>query len=901
MRKRIAVIVAQVDETTQRRFLHGFTKEAYAHDYDICIFSMFQKFQETPQRNIGDSNIYNLINYDLFDGIVILSDTLQIPELAKKIEKKVNERYDGPVVIIDQKSEIFESIMMDHYTPVKKLVDHLIEEHGYENIAYLGGKEGHPHSVQRYKAYLDSMRNHKLNVREEWIYHGNYWYDSAEAFVDILVQDRENMPRAIVCASDIMAIGAAGQLAKYGLQVPEDVALVGYDSIDDGRNSPLPLTSAEIPADECGTYTLLWLHSHITGQPMVDFVSKAPLFIGGSCGCPYEVEMVPKKLRDKWTTEQSTRGMYSDFNHLLEDLISQTSMEDFWYAFSSYIYQIMPFHSFDICMNNIFLQTDKIIGENAIRKGYTNTMCTVLSCEEGRDNVIDFDNLFSTSIMSPRLFEDRDYPTAFIFNPIFFEDRCFGYSVLNYGKENRVNDKNFRIWMRDIMQGMEAFYRQQYLQDLIGKMKADQIRDSLTGLYNYEGFLRKTLESIGDEYEEDKQLNIITVDIKGMKMLNEFFGREYGDKTISNMARFINESAREGITCARLCNDEFLISIVDDSIFSRSGKFINRLKAKITEYNSGMDSDHHIHFHQYSSQGKPKDEATLERLVNYTISVKNHAKSLFRDNANAKAEKIEDEIKYHQLVSHVLNENLLTYHYQPIINVKDGSVYAYEALMRSDEEGLNPFRIIQSAKYLHRMDDIERCTLLNVTKDVVDNIELFKDAKVFINSLPNHQLSGNDDLLFEEITSKNSGRFVIEYVEEAELSDDELIRLKEKHDRLGNQIAIDDFGAGYSNVNNLLRYKPDYVKIDRELISDIHKNPQKEHFVKNTIEYAHNNNILALAEGVENKEELRKCIRLGIDLIQGYYTGRPKREPIGVIPRQLAMEIERFYNQKSEW
>lgn len=110
------------------------------------------------------------------------------------------------------------------------------------------------------------------------------------------------------------------------------------------------------------------------------------------------------------------------------------------------------------------------------------------------------------------------------------------------------------------------------------------------------------------------------------------------------------------------------------------------------------------------------------------------------------------------------------------------------------------------------------------------------------------------------------------------------------------ETAIDDYGSGYSNVNNLLRYMPRFVKIDRMLMTDIHKDIQKQHFVKDIIEFAHDNDILTLAEGIELTQELREVIKLGVDLIQGYYTSRPQPYVVRSIDERVMNEIVQ-YNQ----
>ena len=89
---------------------------------------------------------------------------------------------------------------------------------------------------------------------------------------------------------------------------------------------------------------------------------------------------------------------------------------------------------------------------------------------------------------------------------------------------------------------------------------------------------------------------------------------------------------------------------------------------------------------------------------------------------------------------------------------------------------------------------------------------------------------------------------------------------------------------------------PQYVKIDRMLMTNIHEDPQKQHFVKDIIEFAHDNDIVTLAEGVELGDELREVIRLGADLIQGYYTAKPSPEAVQEIDKRVVTEIVQ-YNQ----
>ena len=89
-RRRIGVIIAQAEENSQSLFMKGLMEEAYVYGYDICVFSMYLRFQDTLYRQIGDSNIYNLIQWDAFDAIIVLPDTIQATDIATRLEIIIN-------------------------------------------------------------------------------------------------------------------------------------------------------------------------------------------------------------------------------------------------------------------------------------------------------------------------------------------------------------------------------------------------------------------------------------------------------------------------------------------------------------------------------------------------------------------------------------------------------------------------------------------------------------------------------------------------------------------------------------------------------------------------------------------------------------------------------------------
>ena len=902
LRKRIAILSSQLEENYQANFMQGFLAKAFAFDYDVCTFATYRKYQDTSEREVGETSIFSLIDYDAFDGVVVLPETLQTPGLMLTLEQDFREKFQGKILYVDRKSDEYNYIMLDHYHPIKRMIAHLIEEHGIKDIMYLTGPRYNAHSEQRLQGFLDCMKEQDIDVREDQIFYGDYWYDGGRDMVKKLFDEGRALPQAIACANDLMAVGVAEALAERGVHVPEDIAVIGYDSVPEGKESPSPITSMDIPSREFGEYAAACMDSLLKQESMPEFEYEAPLFIGGSCGCHCE-SVIPRRIvREQWSTEVSRKSFYSNFNHLTEDWISQNSFPELMDAVQTYSYQIREFDSFHICVNDLWIREDKPASVNIIKGHYTDQIAPVLHCGpsgKGEDR-LNFTESFPREQMLPEIYEESATPKAYIFSPLYFEDMCFGYAVLGYGNEPKAYDERYYMWLHNLMIGMECFRRMDALQRTNQRVQEKKIHDELTGMFNYTGFVKHSKPMVERACEENRFVSVLAMDMANLDKINEKYGRTEGDRAIRKVAGIIQQCADEGAMCCRLGDDEFIMAeLVDEASHEKIHEVRRRIDQSLEEYNQSPQSRYELRLFSGSRTERVKDLVEMEDLVNAAVISKNGHKASEKRLHGDVTLSVQEQEQAAQ-VKKVLDENLFTYHFQPIVSAKDGSVVAYEALMRAQvQPGISPINIIKYASHLERLYDVERATFFNILQLVDEHENEFADRKIFINSIPGSQLSGEEAQMLEKKLTKHANRVVVELTEQTEADDKTLADMKSGYEKLGIETAVDDYGTGYSNIVNLLRYMPNYVKVDRMLLTGIQDNPQKQHFVKDIVIFAHENHFQVLAEGVETSQELETVIRLGVDLIQGYYTAKPNPEILTSIDRNVQEEICRYQKESA--
>lgn len=406
-------------------------------------------------------------------------------------------------------------------------------------------------------------------------------------------------------------------------------------------------------------------------------------------------------------------------------------------------------------------------------------------------------------------------------------------------------------------------------------IKSEDIWDDMTGLYNYRGFLDE-LDILRKNAERNKKvICLVGIDVDKLNNINMAYGYTEGNKVITILSKVLKNCLRGSDFIGHLGSDEFVVAVeLNNAEDEYINEFVNNIQDNLSSSFDLIDKEYSVKLNiaQYCIDNNLDKES--DEFVNNVLYVKQEEKEDRRKNEASNGERDyndEDE----KLVMDILDNNKLDYAFQPIVSAKDGSIVAYEALMRSNTSTMvSPLKILKYAEKNKRSYDIEKFTFFNVLRKV-KNANLADNISVFINSIPGYFLSDSDYELLKSENAEWFKRLVVEITEQREIDDVALVTINTRREKDGFNLAIDDYGSGCSNTNSLLRYMPQVVKLDRLLITGIDRNAKKQFFVNSIISFARENDMLILAEGVETESELKMVIRLGVDLIQGYVTAKP--------------------------
>ncbi len=244
-----------------------------------------------------------------------------------------------------------------------------------------------------------------------------------------------------------------------------------------------------------------------------------------------------------------------------------------------------------------------------------------------------------------------------------------------------------------------------------------------------------------------------------------------------------------------------------------------------------------------------------------------------------------DRVEGQWLEDLLISRRLITY-FQPIVRTDDPCcVFAHECLIRGQEKNgdlIPPLKLFAAARATDRMARLDHASRLSAIETAV---EKQVSSRIFINFNPQFLDESGEylDSTFDAILRSEipTDRFVFEVVESDEITDvNGLMQIVDYCRDAGCQVALDDVGTGYNSLYLMSAIKPDFIKLDRDLIRDAHSDPYKGRIAAKLLELANELDIETVVEGIEDEASWQWALDHQAEYAQGFFFARPNPEPL---------------------
>ena len=852
----------------------------------LIVFNSFVDFYYNDEIDAGARSIYDLIRFDVVDALVIHDESFYNKEIIKDLQNRAKEA-NVPVIMLGGDSEGCYSVSTDYRDAYTHILRHVVEEHHVTDTAYMAGRrENDKDSERRLACYRRVLEENNLPWQEENIFYGDYWEKPTLDAMESMMQYRCKPPRAIFCANDSMAYAVCDWLKAHGWQVPEDVIVTGYDYLPFTELFSPELTSCSRNPDGLAELIVTGIREGLAGKPPRMLVNQHIPIISESCGCPrYYKGDYREFAKERHLTIQDMETHETQMFVWLERILKISDMNTLYNTLSG---TILP-NSY-MCLRSNYLAY--AVDEKPMRSEYLpEDELLVIPSYRNFDQAVR-NSTITVQQMIPFDARWADGNTMFVLSAVHVRDQVCGYyaaeteSILSCSHNLKRVQNTLNIAFNVSVN---------YIQQMNLRRTVERAAQSnpVTGLPNLKGAV-EWYQHFKQEHNDHYWVSVSVYGMPKFSYIAENYGVEESEETQRFVAECLKMANPRDCFVAHVQEDLFMVlnyyhseGEVDPTI----GRATSAFYSQIESFNKESSKEYYIEVNAGCTVVEPGWGSSLESLIKFANS------DMYMNRLQmgmGKVVKEEESPKEHYRAFEMLmDKNMFHYHFQPIIDLHSGDIYGYEALMRTDATiGLNPLQVLAAAKEYGRLYEIEKATLFNIMGCVADRRQEFAGRKVFINTIPGHFLKEKDLSRLIKLYGKDMSTYFFELTEQDSTSDSELATLRRLSETAGvSQIAIDDFGTGHSNIVNLLRYSPQVIKIDRELVQEICKSQNKQHFVRNVVDFAKMNNILTLAEGVETSAELQTIIHLGVDLVQGYYTGRPQADLMHQLPEEILKEI----------
>jgi len=416
--------------------------------------------------------------------------------------------------------------------------------------------------------------------------------------------------------------------------------------------------------------------------------------------------------------------------------------------------------------------------------------------------------------------------------------------------------------------------------DALDRLDSKAQTDPLTGAWNRRRFDR-VLQKRLDNQSVDGPVILAYLDLDRFKALNDVWGRTAGDQVLRIVARRLQniEISGRSLEVIRFGGDEFICFLSQPGARHIDASEMGEQLLAAIRQPIVVDGEKHL-MTATAGLAISDDRTTPDSLLLEADRSLMLGKRIQRGSAVTSDHTTAESTRLVKLLPAALQNGEMTCHYQPVFSIETGELLHVEALSRWTNGGdsISPGTFVPLIEAFGMSNSLTRSVLRSIS--AVMSSGVVPDHVGFWLNVAPVELEEFDfaDRLIDDIAMLNlpAERLAIEITETAAISDP--THFSEQVERLraiGIEIAIDDFGSGYSPLGYLQDLPIDVVKIDRSLITHIDTHKSNQQLLTGIIGMLQTQGRAIVAEGVERDEELDWLQARGVDMVQGYLTARP--------------------------
>ena len=550
-RKKVAILIASIDREYQQEFVGAAAAVCAQHDFDLCVFNSQGHTNVTVSTSEEkESNIYSLPDMMDFDAVISLPATMGSDITIRKMEEilKPIRKAGKPHVSIDVPAPGAVTIQFDDKVSMEELTEHLIRQHHVKHIAFVSGPSESSVSLARYEACCSAMKRHGLNPNDHLVFDGEWTRVGGRKAAEAILNMGGELPDAVICANDDMALSVVETFGEHDIRVPQDVLVTGFDSLSEAVLRGM--TTICRPVDRCARRAVEILDAWMNGAEPAEktiTLSTIPVY-GESCGCNQKVEHIHEKLRtmgsERWNMETILNRM-SMFSGMMAGIGDEAEAEK-QVRILAKEWNIREFY---LCVDPALCRNEFRTAEE---NGFPDNMLLLFGVRNGKEYPR---MVFPTRDLVPSLKEMRKHASCLVFCPLYARGKNFGYLALNPGTGTGAALYPLMMLLNGALMSL---YLQNNIRQYAAEIERMAVHDIMTGMLNRRGYMDLAPAEMEKAKRTDSIFVLLSADMDHMKEINDRFGHLKGDEAIIRFGRAMNILTKHGITPVHISGDEFL-------------------------------------------------------------------------------------------------------------------------------------------------------------------------------------------------------------------------------------------------------------------------------------------------------------------------------------------------------